>query len=430
MEDPIAYPTQSLVVGACYSKDLAAYAWLVVLVVFKAESGFELRAYKTNNDGVSWYDIGAISVATRAKTSAYISVDGKQIVFNDKRYTINDNVTSIVESETVEVLPNGTRTVTGDGGYLSSFTFAHSKRFFAGMSDGMLASSKIDVTASFTNSASSSGNGTSTELPVYRGNPATSISITKLESSTKNCKEVETGERYEVFRATVNGSYCSIQWSGVTCQSDDGLTAKKLIDTCNKSYQVTAILQPQGISATFTRVEQQSNMVISGPTNSGGNGIASGQYTVSNAYGDVTWSVSCGEITQQGFATFNGTCGCSSPDGNPLNDVVTAEVTATDECGRTESITVLVALSGTWVSNNDRCCMYWNDLPAEAKPYVRCDSSQCYGYSMYSGSTRTDYMAHPGWGYVYDVTCQNQLTLLGCGPHTTTTVQTSHWECP
>lgn len=88
--------------------------------------------------------------------------------------------------------------------------------------------------------------------------------------------------------------------------------------------------------------------------------------------------------------------------------------------------------TGTWIANNDRCCMKWDDLPAVAKPYVTCNEYNCGSYTMIIGTTKWVYNKWPGW-ICWDspwYECWGGICNY-CGMDSLgITVESWHWGCP
>lgn len=312
-------PERTLIVGACYATDEARKRWLVAMTVTHKGSAHVLQVWRSEDTGKTWQLLNELP-SLRAAVTAFISQDGRRFVYGGQLYQIDDAVSSVVAGAKIPVSLTGARTIQGTGGYGSTYKYEGVRHIWPSLSketDGLVHTT-IKEEAAF-GGTGSGGTSTSTmQIPVYRGDPATEVSITAGFENNQF-----------TFTAIVNGSYCSAVWSKV--DQSKGLQAwRDTEDGCNDVFTVAVTINPQGISATYMHdTAALGAMVISGPTDR----VASGQYTVANAVGAVTWANSKGTISSSGAAIFSG-CG-------------TATITATDTCGRTAAISVSLP-TGVW----------------------------------------------------------------------------------
>lgn len=353
----------TLVVGACYSVDTAGEEWLVAVTITRKGAGsFVMQVWRSSDAGVKWGLLSEFAATGRARVPAFIDPAGKAFVYDGTLYQIDSTVSSV--SSTMEVMPEtpaGTQTIDGTGGYESNYEY-HGKGYcWPAMSvDGKLEYSSFSANARFI----SDGNGATapriTTVPVYRGNPATEVTITAYREGDMVAPCTVTGDGTRIlFAAEANGSFCKAVWSGVNCSR--GLQAVKLVPECNADISVTVTLQPQGISHTYTQEQQTADIAVSGPANA----TVGAQYVAENAVGPVAWSISKGMISSSGVITdLTNVCG-------------TITITATDVCGRTASKAVGAPV-GTWVQ-----CTYLypgaNGYSIDNETYTRY-VTQIYNY--------------------------------------------------
>ena len=297
----------TLVVGACYTPDDAGKTWLVAVCVTAQGSKYFLQVWRSKGSGEDW-ELVADFPSVRASSPAFVSSDGRSFVYAGTRYEIDAGVSSVRNGVSIPTAQDGTRTVTGTGGYGSSYVFSEG----AGHCWPSINSNGELVFSTYTESASFSGTGNGdtqnqvVQVPVYRGNPATEVIVRPGYDNGF------------VFDAEPNGKYCSVQWSGVDRYK--GTRAWKAAPKgCNTDFSVSVTLLPQGVVGTYTHNSEQSDMTISGPTSA----YVGAQYSTSHAIAPVTWSISSGAINDNGQIT---ELGCDPT------------ITATDFCGRTASL--------------------------------------------------------------------------------------------
>ena len=280
-------------------------------------SKYFLQVWRSKGSGEDW-ELVADFPSVRASSPAFISSDGRSFVYAGTCYEIAAGVSSVRSGASIPTVQDGTRTVTGTGGYGSSYEFAEG----AGhcwpsiSSNGELVFSTYTESASFTGTGNGDTQNQVVQVPVYRGNPATEVVVRPGYYNGF------------VFDAEPNGGYCSVQWSGVDRYK--GLRAWKAAPKgCNTDFSVSVTLLPQGVVGSYTHNSEQSDMTISGPTTA----YVGAQYSTSHAIAPVTWSISSGAIDDTGKIT---ELGCSPT------------ITAVDFCGRTASLSteVVKVISG------------------------------------------------------------------------------------
>lgn len=363
---------KTLVVGAMYIDGR-----LFCQAVTNKTPGIFLQLWTTQDTGTTWTLVQEVT-STWPRTTAQISKDGKKFVYDSVLYTIADDLKSFASTTTIPAVAAGTRVVVGRGGYGSPYTYAGQLNLWPGMdvSEG-LKNSVLSVDAKFKYETAGSGGYQKSEQPVYRGNPATQVAVSQYGTFANS----------EIwFSATANGTYCTLDWSGVD-RVENGFGVKRTTQ-CNSDFTVTATANPQGVSGLYVRTAQVLDMVVSGdqgqvnPVQTGNmpyRPVTASQYYVSNAIGDVTWYTTKGTITSNGYATFSGT------------DY--ALVYAVDSCGR-ESNRLEVAIGrGTWV------------LTQNEGGYTPSESCGGYygGYYNYlaSDAGTTKVVVQLCWGCVY-----------------------------
>ena len=387
-------PERTLIVGACYATDEAKKRWLVAVTVTHKGSAHVLQVWRSEATGKIWQLLNEFP-SLRAAVTAFISQDGRRFVYGGQLYQIDAAVSSVVAGAKIPTSTTGTRTIHGAGGYGSTYHYEGVRHIWPALSketDG-LAYTTIKEEAVFDGTGSGDMTPATVAIPVYRGNPATSVAL---------FVNYENG-RY-VFTAEAVGNFCSAAWTGV--DSSNGLTAWKAPADCNNDISVSVTLNPQGVTALYEHSKQYGAITIFGDNSAG----VGSQYTASNTISPIAWTISSGSIdSATGVVTEVG-CG-------------TATITVTDKCGRTGSLDVRFP-SGMWVSDNNKCCINFGQIPEELQQYVYCNEYQCYGASRIVGGVREYYQSWPGWNWTYSGVCNN------CGPSTTYTKATEHWECP
>lgn len=366
-------PMQNLVVGASYATDSSGAIWLICISVFHNADPNEyyLKVSKSSDSGVTWTEIHSETAPHRAKTTAQVSVDGRTFVFNGSIYQISADVALCAVVTSVPSTAAGSKIITNKGGYGSTYTYSGELIEWPGLDQGeALAYTKTVVTASFEDADTGDATSGTTSVPVYLGNPATSITIAPIDA-----EPLCSGNGVAInLAASVNGAYCSIQWSGVQCSR--GAQATKF----GCSGTVTATLSPQGVSDTYT-ITPLSSLTISGPFAP----VSGSQYS-SNGYAPFTWSITggmnwgidstTGVITQKG-------CG-----------IGTIEVT--DSCGSVG--TKIVKGDGHWVKGSTTTVgtmsgANWIDNRVAEGPYCGCNdpyitnplnTSQCVHINSFS----------------------------------------------
>lgn len=355
----------TLVVGACYARDDSGRDWLVAVCVTAQGSKYFLQVWRSKGSGEEW-ELVADFPSVRASSPAFISSDGRSFVYAGTRYEIDAGVSSVRSGASTPTAQDGTRTVTGTGGYGSSYEFAEG----AGhcwpsiSSNGELVFSTYTESASFTGTGNGDTQNQVVQVPVYRGNPATEVIVRPGYDNGF------------VFDAEPNGKYCSVQWSGVDRYK--GTRAWKAAPKgCNTDFSVSVTLLPQGVVGTYTHNSEQSDMTISGPTTA----YVGAQYSTSHAIAPVTWSISSGSISETGLVTEIG-CGGYT-------------VTATDFCGRTASISATLSSSLT---------ISGTETPSVGSQYAVSGARGDVVWSISAGSINTVGM----------------ITSVGCGTGTIT----------
>ena len=316
----------TLVIGACYFKGT-----LIAIVVTTIQGvGVSLQVWKSSDTGVKWTQIGGDLPCGKAYTPAFINTAGNIFAYEGNAYKISDSLDAVTKIESIPVTTIGTKVVDGRGGYGSNYSYTGSTINLWPEIDASdkLIYSAVKSSAKFTYSASSTSTNAPTTVtkPIYRGNPATSVSVNTTES----------GEGIGLhFIATITGgeSYCKATWSGV--DSSSGLTATADLAPCGGDT-VTITLEPQGVVGSYTMPDPAGVITVTGDEQA----VFNSGYTATNAVGTVTWSVSSGTIDSNGTITVVG-CG-------------TATVTATDSCGRTGTKTIYYA-AGYWIYTNPTC---------------------------------------------------------------------------
>lgn len=398
-------------VAAAFLKKCDDKMYLFAVINKLVNGIYWMQLVKTANVAEGWEVVYEENTGSVLTLTAAVSKDCKKLMYNDVVYTINDNCTQVLKdayqlSDTI----NGFCNVVGTGGYSSSYEYVDKGVCWPCLdADGNFAFSAFDVNAKFGYSGSSSNIAEPPvrKVPAYRGSPAESVSVYFDPNAPLPCDINADGKYAAVFVATVNGSYCSVTWNGVDCFN--GLSAVKLLDSCDTSVTVSCTANPQGVIGTYERATTLPALVVGGPDSMG----LGTQFTVANAVDEVYWSVSAGAIDHiTGIITSMEGASCG-----------TATVSVVDKCGRTASKVVRLP-SGVWISNEDRCCIQWVDVPDPIKQYVQCNEYQCYGAEWVVGATKYYYQSWPGWGWSYEGICNN------CGPASTTTKQSYRWECP
>ncbi len=317
-------PEGSLVAGAFY-KDAALYS----VCVIRREIGIWLQLQKQKGKG--WLQIGPDVQVSALSIAAFPRRDGSAFVYQTTVY----NTDKMEVLQVIQPLVSGTRTVKGRGGYDEGYyQYEASQNLWAGMQENTVVTSRVTTQAKFDYKNANGSATTQKNVPIYRGEPASTVSV--VLDSGPAC--VLPGTLVN-FKIVANGVYCSVEWSGVDCVS--GGSASKIVETCNSDFSVTATLQPQGISGTYSRTTVLLDLTLSGPQDSGDinnpglTGVET--YTATNAVGNVIWSGSNCTVDQSGHADFSGRCG-------------TATITVTDDCGRTASLDVAVG-AGMWMQD-------------------------------------------------------------------------------
>jgi hypothetical protein len=312
----------TLVVGACYSIDAAGATWLVAICVTRKGAGsFVLQVWRSNDEGTTWNLLNEFATPGRARVPAFIAADGKVFVYNGTIYRIDGAVSSVSRAgNRMPDNPAGTRTITGAGGYNSSYAFNGAGYCWPALdTTGNLVYSSFTDSAAFGFSGDSSQSYNTAVVPIYRGGPATTVSV-EIDYSVGMVCNVDAGDKKIVtLKASVNGTYCSVTWSGVYCAKD--LCALLLLDNCETSFIASMTVHPQNITGTLEFNPSETTININGDEH-----LAAGNtYTASNAIGSLTWAISKGVIDESSgkITSLEGlTCG-------------TAVISVTDECGRT-----------------------------------------------------------------------------------------------
>lgn len=300
-------PERTLIVGACYATDEARKRWLVAMTATHKGSAHVLQVWRSEDTGKTWQLLNEFP-SLRAAVTAFISQDGHRFVYGGQLYQIDAAVSSVVAGAKIPTSTTGTRTIHGAGGYGSTYHYEGVRHIWPALSKetGELVYTTVREEAAFGGTGSGDTKNQTTQVPVYRGNPATGVGI-------------QAGfDAGFTFTALFSGSYCSIQWSGV--DGYQGTTAWKAApDGCNSNFTVSVTLLPQGVSATYTHTAEQEDMTVSGPVSA----TVGAQYSANHGIAPITWSISSGAINDSGQIT---ALGC-----NPT-------ITATDFCGRSASL--------------------------------------------------------------------------------------------
>lgn len=367
--------SKSLVAGACISKDSSNVHWLVVLSVSHTDTGYIFRIHKSKDIGKTWVLIGEFS-CNRLTVSASINNTGKLFVFESTLYRIDADITYVTVVDTKPDADAGTLVITGDGGYESEYSYAGSINCWAGIKNSELSYETANISAMFGYSGNVDNSTQTRQVPLYRGNPATQVSIKVAGTGTGGpCTVSGDGVNVQLV-AEVNGTYCQAVWSGVDCYK--GLSAVKKVPTCDSAYTVSVTIQPQGITATYEQTAGLPAILISGPVDIGLNN----QYSAANAVGDVTWSINKGQINANtGVITSISGASCG-----------TAIITATDKCGRT-GVMYVKCPSGVWLIDPTYVDDYVNN-------WYDAGASFCGTGPLYCGVLKydVDYCAAP-YGY-------------------------------
>lgn len=361
----------SLVVGASIAYDADGIEYLVAICISNKSNIKYLQIYKSIDTGTTWELIQEF-VNRDCGTPAFISSNGRIFVYDKIKYLIAPDIKSVSKSEELSFADVFTRTVVGAGGYGSDYFYSGKQYLYPALdaTDSLKYATAI-TTAKFEHIGNGDTVYHSAVTPVYRGNPATSVSISIDNLASKPCEV--SGDGYILtFVAEANGNYCQAVWSGVHCYKD--MTAVLKVGDCNSDFSVTVTLQPQGVSATLTRTQVDAGITIVGD-----DAIAVGNlYQANNAIGAVTWSISKGAIhPDTGVIT--------SIEGASCGEAV---VTATDSCTRTGTKSVRCP-DGVWVETD------------YVGAYEYCND---YGMPQYwyvtTGSTRKSYRVY--WDVAYD----------------------------
>lgn len=312
-------PERTLIVGACYATDEARKRWLVAMTVTHKGSAHVLQVWRSEDTGKTWQLLNEFP-SLRAAVTAFISQDGRRFVYGGQLYQIDPTVSSVAAGAKIPTSVTGTRTIHGAGGYGSEYSYAAKKHVWPALdAAGNFVFSTITESAVFEATGNGATRNNIVSIPVYVGNPATSVSIIAgYDAGTFT------------FHAAANGNYCDIEWTGVDGYSGDQAWKTPYNGCSNSGFSVSVTLSPNGVTDSYTfEGPATPAMTISGPES----GVTTAQYSATNAIGDVTWTNSSGTITDSGVATFTG-CG-------------TAVITATDACGRTATKEVRLT-SGYW----------------------------------------------------------------------------------
>lgn len=315
-------PTFTLVVGACYTKDSDDKSWLLCLTVSFINSAYILHVWRSDDTGKTWQLLNEFP-SLRAAVTAFISQDGRRFVYGGQLYQIDAAVSSVVAGAKIPTSTTGTRTIHGAGGYGSTYRYEGVRHIWPSLSketDG-LAYTTIKEEAAFGGTGNGDTHNQTAQVPVYRGNPATAVTIRGGFDAGFT------------FVAEFSGSYCSIQWSGV--DRYQGTTAWKAApDGCNTDFTVSVTLMPQGVSDTYTHTAEQEDMTVSGPASAS----VGTQYSANHAISPITWSISSGAISESGLITALPNCDTSF------------SVTAVDLCGRSATLNIARELETLTVS--------------------------------------------------------------------------------
>ncbi len=301
-------PERTLIVGACYATDETRKRWLVAMTVTHKGSAHVLQVWRSEDTGKTWQLLNEFP-SLRAAVTAFISQDGRRFVYGGQLYQIDPAISSVAAGAKIPTSVTGTRTIHGAGGYGSTYHYEGVRHLWPALSketDG-LAYTTIKEEAAFGGTGSGDTKNQTTQVPVYRGNPATGVSI------------IAGYDNGFVFDAVFTGSYCSVIWSGVD-RYKDTRAWKSMTDGCNSNFTVSVTLLPQGVSDTYTHTAEQEDMTVSGPASA----TVGAQYSANHGIAPITWSISSGAISDSGQIT---ELGC-----NPT-------ITATDFCGRSASLT-------------------------------------------------------------------------------------------
>jgi hypothetical protein len=362
----------TLVVGACYSIDSAGATWLVAICITRKGAGsFVLQVWRSNDEGTTWNLLNEFDTTGRARVPAFIAADGMVFVYDGTLYRIDSAVSRVSRTgKRMPDNPEGTRTITGAGGYGSNYELHGTGYCWPGLSAaGELEYSSYTASARFISTGNGAANPTTKTVPVYRGSPATSVALSVSGSGGGGpCEPAGDGTNL-VFTATVNGSYCQAIWSGVDCA--DGLAAVKQVEDCASIFSVSVTIQPQNITATYEHSTALPAIAVSGPEQV----YAGAAYSAANTVGPVTWSITKGTISQSGVITDVTGCGC-------------ATITATDTCGRTGALVVRMP-TGVWVSDNNQVTVASFGYPLNSQFPTGFQCNSCYGMNYVYAHTLT-----------------------------------------
>lgn len=307
----------TLVAGAMYIGSVLC----CLTVTNKQPDGFWLQLWTTADDGKNWKLIKEVPVSSRLRMSAQISKDGMTFHYDGTVYKIIPDKSDFTSSFTAPATSKGRRTVVGQGGQEEgSYHYSGTTNIWPGLSPtDSLEYSSLTVDAKFDFTKTSSGGYQKSDQPVYRGNPATAVTVRQYGVFSNN----------EIwFIAEANGSYCTMDWSGVD-RVENGFGIKKT-QLCNSDYSITATANPQGVSGTFTQTYIPTLLSVSGPYDMAVGSV----YGVSNAIGEIRWEITQGKIVS-GVITELGNCG-------------EATITVRDQCKRSAHFTGKLP-NGHWI---------------------------------------------------------------------------------
>ena len=320
--DPLT-PMSSLIVGAFFY-----VGKLYVMTVSRDSLGIGFYLWSSSDSGATFTQIGDRVPTTRAKVPCFISPQGDCFIYENVYYKLSTAGDSISEQIKMPDDVMGTKRVTGNRGAVGGvyeFNGATAYTWYGLNSTNTPVYSTLTHNAKFDYNSSGNSEGSSVDVPIYTGNPATSVTIHRGTIV----------DGIIPFSATANGAYCSVSWSGV--DSFQGLSAVKRVANCNSDLTVSVTLNPMGITQTYSESTVIGAFSISGDVGVPSiRGVTEGQYTAINAIGPVTWTNSKGTISESGYATFSG-CG-------------SATITATDSCGRSDSLSVALS-DGDWIND-------------------------------------------------------------------------------
>lgn len=237
------------VAGACYID-----GYLICISHQHSDQGDWIYVHKSSDSGTTWELIGDQKAGQQLITPAFISADGKTFSLNNVLFNISDDLKTLSVVSTVVGSSTGSKQLIEGQGYRYSGSITG---LWPGMSTASaLVSSSATLTASLLSSGDTNATTNSFNIPIVRPNAAKQVSI--IETGL-NAAGACTGAAYTLGFTTDGGSYCSAEWSGdVTMR---GGIPVLCVDGCSATGTVT--LQPNGVSASYTKIRLATNILSS-----------------------------------------------------------------------------------------------------------------------------------------------------------------------